>query len=136
MKKTMRYKKVLYHDKDDALRKLGCKYPDSSEWYSYYITDPDIIRYQPCVGLFTSLKPHVKKQYNHVQHYSRHTVCRDAEEVLCVRYQHESVTNAYGLFQKPDYVVITVHPLGECPLCNYHTKEEYYDCVKGICHDV
>ncbi|MHA2047540.1 MAG: hypothetical protein ACW99G_22395 [Candidatus Thorarchaeota archaeon] len=118
----MRYKKVLYHDKDDALRELGCKSPGSTEWYSYYNTEPDIIRYQSCVGLYTSLKTHVKKQYQHVQHFARHVACKDAKEVLCVRYTHDR-----GDYNDPDWVVITAHAPGECPLCNYHTKEEYHD---------
>jgi hypothetical protein len=117
----MRYKKIQFRDKDDTLRKLGCKYPGSTEWYSYYNTDPNIIRSQSCVGLFSSLKPSTKKKYEHVQHYARHVACKEAEEVLCVRYK-------YGLadVRSPDWVIITSHPLGACPLCNYHTEAEFF----------
>jgi hypothetical protein len=111
----MRYKRIKYRDRNAELRKLGCKMPESTEYYSYNAIGR--IRSQPCVGLYTSLKPSVTK-YDSVQHFSIGKACHEAVEVLCVRYT-------------PDVedVIITRHYIGECPLCVYHTQEEYHATI-------
>jgi hypothetical protein len=109
----MRYRRTKYKDKNKVLKELGCKYPESTAFYSYNATSN--IRYQPCVNLYSSLKKSVTK-YASVQHFSVTKVCQEAKEVLCVRY----VPNISD-------IIITKHFVGECPLCNYHSEKEYLE---------
>ena len=117
----MRWKKIVNDDSGgtkEALIELGCKEPGNTRWYSYYCSNVGHISAQNCVGLFMSIKPRTAEKYAHIQHYARYKNCEEAEEVLCVRYPRD--------YHKK-YLVVTSHALGECPVCQYHTKAEYYE---------
>ncbi|MHA2065871.1 MAG: hypothetical protein ACXABY_15990 [Candidatus Thorarchaeota archaeon] len=114
--KKYTWKRIPWSDReqDEHLIAMGCPHPGSPNYYSY-LCDGESIQQQRCAGLNSSLNTRGKKTYRHVQHYSIDHRCDEAQEALCVRTWH-------NLYKDP---IVTVHKIGECPLCNYHTEEEY-----------
>jgi hypothetical protein len=110
---------------EEALVKLGVRKPGSTEWYSYFCSEVGHIRAQGCVGLYMSIKAKTAERYAHVQHYARYKNCEAAEEVLCVRHPHPK--NG----KMPGYLIVTSHGIGECPVCDYHTQDEYHKQFKS-----
>ena len=107
----------------NALLAMGCPEPGSTECYSYLADSTGQIRYQRCVDLAQSLNAKGRKQYRYIQHYTIDFACPAAQEVLCVRTPHD-------LNYK--HRIVTRHKIGECPLCNYHSYDEYLASVRSL----
>ena len=107
---------------DEALREMGCPHPNDPSYYSYLCDSVGDIKWQRCVGLGTSLNKRGAKSYKYIQHHSIGNRCSEAQEVLCCRTPH-------GTFAT--HIIVTRHYIGECPLSNYHTEEEYENDVES-----
>jgi len=120
MGKKYTWKKIPWNDRqqDEHLIEMGCPHPGTPQYYSYLCEANGHIQQQRCAGLNSSLNTRGKRFYKYVQHYSIDQRCDEAQEALCVRTPH--IASA---------CIVTVHNIGECPLCNYHTDEEYREDV-------
>lgn len=124
MRKKYHYSRVRRTKYDahqyDVLVGLGCPKPGSTDYYSYRCSSRGEIQPQSCVTLFSSLRVSAGKKFCDVQHFSLESSCHKAQEVLCVRTPHS---------EKRD-VIIVRHFVGECPICRYHTTDQYWEDVQ------